>query len=72
MGWQSVPGVALIIACLTAGGLIREGAAHVYYGKPPPANLTPFQKQLLHRDVQLAEEEARRQQQQQQQQQQHA
>ena len=55
-----MPGVALIIACLTAGGLIREGAAHVYYGKPPPANLTPFQKTLLHRDLQLAEEAAAR------------
>ena len=60
MGWQSLPGVALIVGLLTAGGLLREGAAHVYYGKPPPANLTPFQKALLHRDVRLAEEAAAR------------
>ena len=44
--WPTVPGIALMVICLTAGGLIRDLATDVYYGKPKPANLDIFTKAL--------------------------
>lgn len=54
--WPTVPGIALMVICLTAGGLIRDFATDVYYGKPKPTNLDIFTKALLHRDLQIYEE----------------
>jgi hypothetical protein len=54
--WQTVPGIAAMVACLTAGGLLREFAANVYYGKPKRYNLDPFTRLLLHRDAEIMEE----------------
>jgi hypothetical protein len=54
--WQTIPGLAAVVICLTAGGFIREGVAHVYWGKPRPGALDPFTKALLARDVGVLEE----------------
>lgn len=54
--WPTVPGIALMVICLTAGGLIRDFATDVYYGKPKPTNLDIFTKALLHRDLQIYKE----------------
>jgi hypothetical protein len=45
-----------MVICLTAGGIIRDFATDVYYGKPKPTNLDIFTKALLHRDLQIYEE----------------
>jgi hypothetical protein len=57
--WQTIPGLAAVVICLTAGGLIREGVAHVYWGKPRPGALDSFTKALVARDVGVLEERAR-------------
>jgi hypothetical protein len=54
--WQTIPGLAAVVICLTAGGFIREGVAHVYWGKPRPGALDPFTKALLARDAGVLEE----------------
>lgn len=54
--WQTVPGLAAIIICLAGGGLLREGIASVYHGKPVPYNLDQFTKALLLRDLEVLEE----------------
>jgi len=54
--WQTIPGIAAMVACLTAGGLIREFAAGVYYGKPKRYDLDAFTRLLVHRDLQIMEE----------------
>jgi hypothetical protein len=54
--WQTVPGIVAMVACLTAGGLIREFAANVYYGKPKRYDLDSFTRLLLHRDSEIMEE----------------
>lgn len=56
--WQTIPGIAAMVACLTAGGLIREFASDVYHGKPKRHNLDRFNKLLLHRDAEVLEERA--------------
>lgn len=57
--WQTIPGLAAVVICLTAGGFIREGVAHVYWGKPRPGALDPFTRALLARDAGVLEERAR-------------
>lgn len=57
--WQTIPGLAAVVICLTAGGFIREGVAHVYWGKPRPGALDPFTKALLARDAGVLEERRR-------------
>ncbi|KAF8069691.1 hypothetical protein HT031_001808 [Scenedesmus sp. PABB004] len=57
--WPTVPGIALMVACLTAGGLIRDVATDFYYGKPKPTNLDYFTKALLNRDLQIYEERSK-------------
>lgn len=54
--WQTVPGIAAMVACLTAGGLIRQFAADVYYGKPKRYDLDHFTRLMVHRDLQIMEE----------------
>jgi hypothetical protein len=54
--WPTVPGIALMVVCLTAGGVIRDFATDIYYGKPRPMNLDIFTKALLHRDLEVYEE----------------
>jgi hypothetical protein len=54
--WQVVPGLAAMVICLTGGGLLREGMAYVYYGKPKPYDLDAFTKALLLRDLEVLEE----------------
>eukprot|EP00877_Chromochloris_zofingiensis_P004456 jgi/Chrzof1/14010/Cz08g21010.t1 len=62
MSWiQTLPSLGLIVICLTAGGLLREQVAGVYYGKPKPFNVDPFTKLLLWRDLQVLEERKREQ-----------
>ena len=59
MAWQTLPGIVAMVACLTAGGLIREFASHIYYdGKPKRYDVDRFTKLLLHRDVEVLEERA--------------
>ena len=57
--WQTIPGLAAVVICLTAGGLIREGVAHVYWGKPRPGALDPFTKALVARDARVLDERRR-------------
>lgn len=52
----AVPGIALMVICLTAGGLIRDVATNYYYGKPRPVNLDYFTKALLARDIEIYEQ----------------
>jgi hypothetical protein len=54
--WQVVPGLAAMVLCLSAGGLLRDGITHVYYGKPKPYDLDAFTKALLLRDLEVLEE----------------
>lgn len=54
--WPTVPGMALMVICMTGGGLIRDLVTDIYYQKPRPANLDVFTKQLLHRDLSVYEE----------------
>lgn len=44
------------LSVAAAGGLIRDFATDIYYGKPRPTNLDMFTKALLHRDLQIYEE----------------
>lgn len=54
--WPTVPGMALMIICMTGGGLIRDVVTDIYYQKPRPVNLDVFTKAMLHRDLQVYEE----------------
>lgn len=56
--WQTLPGIIAMVGCLTAGGLIREFAADVYYGKPKRYNLDAFTRLMLNRDADVLEERA--------------
>jgi hypothetical protein len=56
--WQTVPGIVAMVACLTAGGLLREFAAGLYYGKPKRYDLDAFTRLMLARDLEIAEEQA--------------
>lgn len=56
--WQTIPGIAAMVACLTAGGLLRELASDVYHGKPKRPNLDRFDRLLVHRDAEVLEERA--------------
>ena len=56
MAWQTLPGIVAMVGCLTVGGLIRQFAADVYYGKPKRYDLDYFTRLMLHRDLHIMEE----------------